>query len=221
MCIILVCASSNNISQYIFLQDKLNSNEFIPFTSEPYYIANSPCSINVHWIQSLSTANYNVYNDNAVLEGMVGKKQMDYRFQPGFNCLEDKFSLNTKIASRITEFHIASSLALAWHFVHIRTPHKWFKITIRAPSPLTARITHTLSSLQLSFFTQLASYTMREYLHSFSFNFFTFMLSLCNNLCTKMVTSCKLLNLGHMMKILFKYMILKYSATGTSAIVLK
>ena len=33
------------------------------------------------------------------------QKQMDYRLQAHFNCLEDKFSLNTKMASKIAEFH--------------------------------------------------------------------------------------------------------------------
>ena len=41
----------------------------------------------------------------AVAECMVGQKQMDYKFQRGFNFLEDKFGLDTKMASKIAKFH--------------------------------------------------------------------------------------------------------------------
>ena len=41
-----------------------------------------------------------------VPERMVGQKQKNYKFQPaGFNLLEDKFGLNAKMMSIITEYH--------------------------------------------------------------------------------------------------------------------
>ena len=33
-----------------------------------------------------------------------GQKQMDYRFQPGFDCLENEFDFHTKMASKIVDF---------------------------------------------------------------------------------------------------------------------
>ena len=40
-----------------------------------------------------------------VPEHMVGQKQMNYKFQPGFNFLKDKFGLNAKMTSNIAEYH--------------------------------------------------------------------------------------------------------------------
>ena len=59
----------------------------------------------VQWIQSLNTVNDNASDDSAVPESMMGQKKIDYKFQPGFNCLKDKFGLNTKMANKFTEFH--------------------------------------------------------------------------------------------------------------------
>ena len=41
----------------------------------------------------------------AVAEHMVGQQQTNYKFQPGFDFLEDKFGLDTKMASKIAKFH--------------------------------------------------------------------------------------------------------------------
>ena len=55
---------------------------------------------------------------NVVTKCMVGQEQMDYRFQLGFNRLEDKFGLNTKMASKTVEFHREEPLV--WPFVRLR-----------------------------------------------------------------------------------------------------
>ena len=59
----------------------------------------------VQWIQSLNTINDNVSDDSVVPENMVGQKETDYKFQPGFNCMKDKLGLNTKMARKFAEFH--------------------------------------------------------------------------------------------------------------------
>ena len=54
-----------------------------------------------HSAQPMITLNL---DNNSVAECMMGQKQTDYRVQHGFNCLEDNFGLDTKMASKITEF---------------------------------------------------------------------------------------------------------------------
>ena len=63
----------------------------------------------VQWIQALNTTNDNISDDSAVPESMVGQKQIDYKFQPGFNFLKDRIGLDTKMASNCI---VATTLAI-------------------------------------------------------------------------------------------------------------
>ena len=94
-------------------------------------VYSQPCIQYVQQIQSLSTANDNVLDNNAVAECMVGQKQTDYRVQHGFNCLEDNFGLDTKMANK-SQNSVASSLQLVFYVPQAVGS----KLAIKASTPL-------------------------------------------------------------------------------------
>ena len=130
-----------------------------------------------------------------VSEHTVGQKQMNYKFQPGFNFLEDKCKDDQQNHRKSCE------QPLAWCFVpltpSVQTCYKSTQSACNAnfiQSP--AYLIHVVG----------LSYNMKASIAvSLSNSSFSccHRVSLNNNLCMKMVTSCKLCNLDHAMKVFY------------------